>query len=101
MRKRGKPPRGEKKGKERLTVHVHPLFLLFGAFFFLRGELFLFLVCFLALFQHIVINVQENALGNTVQFFIYRIATNFVVTVYLLATNQSIVRTHAHDGIGI
>ena len=45
MRNRGKPPRGEKKGKERLTVHVHPLFLLFGAFFFLRGEIFLFLTC--------------------------------------------------------
>lgn len=45
MRKRGKPPRGEKKGKERLAVYVHPLFLLFGAFFFLRGEIFLFLTC--------------------------------------------------------
>ena len=45
MRKRGKPPRGEKKSKERLAVYVHPLFLLFGAFFFLRGEIFLFLTC--------------------------------------------------------
>lgn len=30
------------KKKERFTVSVHPLFLLFGVWFFLRGELFLF-----------------------------------------------------------
>lgn len=37
--------RGKKQGKERLTVQVHPLFLLFGVFFLLRGEIFLFLSC--------------------------------------------------------
>ena len=36
--------RREKKsgGRERFTVSVHPLFVLFGVWFFLRGELFLF-----------------------------------------------------------
>ena len=33
----------KKAKKERFTVSVHPLFVLFGVYFFLRGELFLFL----------------------------------------------------------
>ena len=35
-----------------MTVSVHPLFVLFGLFFFLRGELFLFLVCTAAAVIH-------------------------------------------------
>ena len=38
--------------KERFTVYVHPLFVLFGVWFFLRGELFLFLVYTLVAVLH-------------------------------------------------
>ena len=44
MHKRG-DRRKNRKSKERFTVRVHPLFLLFGLFFFVRGEIFLFLSC--------------------------------------------------------
>lgn len=46
----GRAPRLRRSG--RMAVSVHPLFVLFGLFFFLRGELFLFLVCTAAAVIH-------------------------------------------------
>lgn len=46
-------PHGKRLRRQgRMTVSVHPLFVLFGLFFFLRGELFLFLVCTAAALIH-------------------------------------------------
>ncbi len=44
MTKHRAKPKKRAEGKERFTVYVHPLFVLFGIWFFWRGELFLFLV---------------------------------------------------------
>lgn len=52
MTKRRAKSEKHAENKERFTVYVHPLFVLFGVWFFWRGELFLFLVYTLVAVLH-------------------------------------------------
>ena len=52
MTKRRAKSEKRAENKERFTVYVHPLFVLFGVWFFWRGELFLFLVYTLVAVLH-------------------------------------------------